>query len=105
MERKYTERWVKLQDGRKAKILIPGLDACLVLTEDNQKFWAITPWDYQRRLNNIKNAIDETDLESELLLTPPESSKKRGHSPKKLKGLYDYWFPNSIHKTAIAAYL
>jgi len=49
-------RKVKLANGQIGIILIPGLDACLVGLEpkpNENKIWAITEWEYQRRLSLI----------------------------------------------------
>lgn len=50
-------RRVQLANGQTGVILIPGLDACLVGLDpdpENNKLWAITEWDYQRRLTIIE---------------------------------------------------
>jgi len=52
----YEGRSVRLANGKVGKILIPGLDACLVQLDDtHEKLWAMTDWDYQRRLKIIEN--------------------------------------------------
>jgi hypothetical protein len=87
MKKLQKPRRVQLANGQTGVILIPGLDACLVgLDPDpaNNKLWAITEWDYQRRLAIInkkrkrKRPVQEIDkaspLNSEIL---KESTKSQ----------------------------
>jgi hypothetical protein len=82
-------RRVQLANGQTGVILIPGLDACLVgLDPDpkNNKLWAITEWDYQRRLAIIekkrkrKQPAKEIDQDGPLnsqILNLKESTKSQ----------------------------
>jgi hypothetical protein len=84
-------RRVQLANGQTGVILIPGLDACLVGLDpdpENNKLWAITEWDYQRRLAIIekkrkrKRPTKEIDkassLNSQIL---KESTKSQAEFP------------------------
>jgi hypothetical protein len=82
-------RRVQLANGQTGVILIPGLDACLVGLDPDpkkNKLWAITEWDYQRRLAIIekkrkrKQPAKEIDKNSPLnsqILDLKESTKSQ----------------------------